>query len=206
MIRGKYLRERKALKKQKHIKLLVIMLIAIVLYRLIFGSFSLYESNAETTADVDLAVYVLDDVYLTRSVALQKMLPGDTQTFTFTISNFYDNETTGERVVSDTDMEYTLKIKATTNLPLEFVITKNQEMIDANNIASTTVVQDTYSTYFKEILTDTDQFDLNVGTDRDIQYTNTYIVKITLPATCTDEMYAGVKDAIDIEIQGKQMI
>ena len=206
MIRGKYLRERKALKKQKRTKLLIVLIIFVALYKIIFGSFSLYESNAESVADVDLAFYVLEDVYATRSVALRYMLPGESQTFTFTVSNFIDDEDTGETTISDTDMEYDIVIKTTTNLPLEYTITKNQEMIETNNIAECEIIQDEYGTYFSRLLTDSGEFDLNVGDERDIPYTDTYIVKITLPATCTDEKYAGIKDAIDIEINGRQMV
>lgn len=206
MIRGKYLRERKALKKQKRTKLLIVLIIFVALYKIIFGSFSLYESNAESVADVDLAFYVLDDVYATRSVALEYMLPGESQTFTFTVSNFIDDEDTGETTISDTDMEYDITIKTTTNLPLEYTITKNQEMVETNNIAECEIIQDEYGTYFSRLLTESGQFDLNVGDERDIPYTDTYIVKITLPASCTDEKYAGIKDAIDIEINGRQMV
>ena len=206
MIRGKYLRERKALKRQKRTKLLMAVTIIFVLYRIVFGVFSLYESNAESTADVDLAVHILYDDYVRKSVALDSMLPGDSQTFTFTISNFYVDEDTGETVISDTDMEYDLVIKSTTNLPLQYKITKNQAMLEENNISNAEIIQDEYDTYFSILLEESGEFDLNVGTERDITYTDTYIVKIDLPSGYTEEKFAGIKDAIDIEINGRQMV
>ncbi len=206
MIRGKYLRERKALKRQKRTKLIMVLLIFVALFKIIFGSFSLYESNAESVAEVDLAFYILEDYYSTRSVALQNMLPGDSQTFTLTVSNYIDDDETGDTIISDTDMEYDLVIKTTTNLPLEYTITKNQEMIEQNNIAECEIIQDEYGTYFSRLLSSSGQFDVNVGDERDIPYTDTYIIKIDLPADCTDERFAGIKDAIDIEIHGRQMV
>ena len=206
MIRGKYLRERKALKRQKRTKLLMAVPIIFVLYRIVFGVFSLYESNAESTADVDLAVHILYDDYVRKSVALDSMLPGDSQTFTFTISNFYVDEDTGETVISDTDMEYDLVIKSTTHLPLQYKITKNQAMLEENNISNAEIIQDEYDTYFSILLEESGEFDLNVGTERDITYTDTYIVKIDLPSGYTEEKFAGIKDAIDIEINGRQMV
>lgn len=206
MIRGKYLRERKALKKQKRTKLIMVLVIFVALYKIIFGSFSLYESNAESVAEVDLAFYILNDFYSNRSVALNNMLPGDSQTFVITVSNYIDDEETGDTIISDTDMEYDITIKTTTNLPLEYTITKNQEMVESNNIAECEIIQDEYGTYFSRLLTESGQFDVNVGNQRDIPYTDTYIIKIELPADCTDERFAGIKDAIDIEIHGRQMV
>lgn len=206
MVRGKYLRERKALKKQRRTKLFAAMVIFFVLYKIVFGTFSLYESNAKSTANVDLAVPIIYDDYVRKSVALDSMLPGDSQTFVFTVSNFYVDEDTDETVISDTDVEYDLVIKTTTNLPLVYTITKNQEMIEANNIANAEVIQDEYGTYFCKLLESSGEFDLNVGSERDITYTDTYIVKIDLPNGYTEEKFAGIKDAIDIEINGRQMI
>ncbi len=205
MVRGKYLRERKALKKQRRTRFLIAIVIFFVLYKIVFGTFSLYESNAESTANVDLAVPILYDDYVRKSVALDSMLPGDSQVFVFTISNFYVDEDTNETIISDTDVEYDLVIKSTTNLPLEYTITKNQEMLEANDISDGEIYQDEYGTYFSKLLETSGEFDLNVGTERDITYTDTYIVKIDLPAGYTEEKFAGIKDAIDIEINGRQM-
>lgn len=205
MVRGKYLRERKALKKQRRTRFFIAIVIFFVLYKIVFGTFSLYESNAESTANVDLAVPILYDDYVRKSVALDSMLPGDSQVFVFTVSNFYVDEDTNETIISDTDVEYDLVIKSTTNLPLEYTITKNQEMLEANDISDGEIYQDEYGTYFSKLLETSGEFDLNVGTERDITYTDTYIVKIDLPAGYTEEKFAGIKDAIDIEINGRQM-
>ena len=114
MIRGKYLRERKAMRIKRRIKLLIILAILLVLYKLIFSSYSLYESEANSSADIDVAFYLLKDDYKSKVIALDDMIPGSTQKCEFSISNYYvDDE--GNDVISETDMEYTLKIRTTTN-------------------------------------------------------------------------------------------
>lgn len=201
MIRGKYLRERKAMRIRRRIKLLVIVAILLVLYKLIFSSYSLYESEANSTADVDVAFYLLKDEYTSKVIALEDMIPGTTQKCEFSISNYYvDDE--GNDVISETDMEYTLKIRTTTNLPLEYKLYMNQsaDNVNSDDISLPITTQDEDSTYFKQLIEDTREFSYKQG------YTNTYTLVVEFPEEFKGIEYQDIIECIEISIDSKQII
>lgn len=196
MIRGKYLRERKAIRFKRRIKLLISITILLILYKIIFGSFSLYESEASSDANLDVAYFTLDDEYETQVISLENMVPGDTKTCVFHISN-YTEGAGGVEEISETDMEYTLKIRTTTNLPLEYELTKS--FYDGNETTIETITDDD-GTYFKKILDETGTFSCDQG------YTNTYTLKITFPSSCDNIMYQNIIECIEISVEAKQII
>lgn len=202
MIRGKYLRERKAMRIKRRIKLLIIFAILLVLYKLIFSSYSLYESEANSSADIDVAFYLLKDDYKSKVIALDDMIPGSTQKCEFSISNYYvDDE--GNDVISETDMEYTLKIRTTTNLPLEYKLYMNQSADNANSddiIEIPIITQDEDATYFKQLVEDKQEFPYTQG------YTNTYTLVIEFPEEFKGIEYQDIIECIEISIDSKQII
>lgn len=196
MIKGKYLRERKAIRFKRRIKLLICMAIVLILYKIIFGSFSLYESEASSDANLDVAYFTLDDEYETQVISLGDMLPGEIRNCTFHISN-YTLDDLGEEEVSETDMEYTLKIRTTTNLPLEYELTRSNSTGGSTTIETIT---DDDGTYFKKILDETGTFNCDQG------YTNTYNLKITFPSSCDNIKYQNVIECIEISVEARQLI
>lgn len=202
MIRGKYLRERKAIRTKRRIKLIIIAIILLVLYKIIFSSYSLYESEANSSADVDVAFYLLKDDYKSKVIALEDMIPGTTQKCEFSISNYYvDNQ--GKDVVSETDMEYHLKIRTTTNLPLEYKLYMNQNSANpgANNIIEIPLVtQDQDLMYFKQLVDHVQTFPYTQG------QTNTYTLVVTFPDVFKTVEYQDIIECIEISIDSKQII
>ena len=195
MIRGKYLRERKAIRFKRRIKFLISITIIFILYKIVFGSFSLYESEASSDANLDVAYFRLNDEYETKVISLDDMLPGDTRTCTFNISNYTLNGEIEE--VSETDMEYTLKIRTTTNLPLEYELTKSYD--DGEETTIETITDDD-GTYFKKILDESGTFKCDQG------YTNTYNLRVTFPSSCDNVKYQNVIECIEISVEAKQII
>ncbi len=195
MIRGKYLRERKAIRFKRRIKFLISITIIFILYKIVFGSFSLYESEANSDANLDVAYFRLNDEYETKVISLDDMLPGDTRTCTFNISNYTLNGEIEE--VSETDMEYTLKIRTTTNLPLEYELTKSYD--DGEETTIETITDDD-GTYFKKILDESGTFKCDQG------YTNTYNLRVTFPSSCDNVKYQNVIECIEISVEAKQII
>ena len=63
MIRGKYLRERKAMRTKRRIKLLVAITIVLIVYRILCDSFSLFESQATSDTNIDIAFFLVEDNY-----------------------------------------------------------------------------------------------------------------------------------------------
>lgn len=196
MIRGKYLRERKAIRVKRRFKLLVSMLILFLLYKIVFSSFSLYESEANSDADADVAYFVLNDEYQSQVIKLDSMNPGDTQDFVFNISNYVLNDDS-EEVVSEVDMEYTLKIRTTTNLPLEYELTRSQS---AGGEETFELVTDDDGTYFKKLLEETGTFSCDQG------YTNTYTLTITFPTNENDIKYQDLIECIEVSVDSRQII
>ncbi len=220
MIRGKYLRERKAIRARRRIKFLLAIVILCLLHRILFSSYSLYESEASSTADIDVAFYTLEDEYLTNVISLEEIVPGDTRRIVFTVSNYYVDES-GENITSETDMFYDLKIRTTTNLPLEYKMYKNQglDVDNLTNILEIETVQnqnmylDEDNTIFKNLVlaSQTDDKKAEGITDSDEFYyttpeTNTYILEITLPEIYNSVEYQNIIECIEITVDSEQRI
>jgi len=218
MIRGLYLRERKAHRRQRNLKLIALILIFFVVYKIILGSFSLYESNAKSNADVNLAYFVLDDVYNTSTIPLEELLPGDDEEFTFTVANYFEDDE-GNKTLSDTDVKYKLTIRTTTNLPLNYKVYKGGEgpgnlVASISNTNLSNVVQDEYDTYFNKIYEEEKIFYLygEDGTATDpLEWISTFHVKIEYPeyyplGENINAKYSDTVDMIEIIIDGSEYL
>jgi len=217
MLRGKYLRERKAIHFKRRIKLLLVLAIITMVYRTAFNSYSLFESEASSTASIDVAFFVLDDQYDNKTIVLEDMEPGDVQYCKFSIANYIEEDE--ERIISETDMSYKLKIRTTTNLPLKYELYRDQSLDSENLINildadySEAVYLDTYNTYFQKLVLDNETDDLKLEgiTDSgefrlDVASKSTYILKIELPANCNSIEYQDRMECIEISVEAKQII
>ena len=221
MIRGKYLRERKALRVKRRIKLLIGVLILLVLHKVLFNSYSLYESEANSTADIDVAFYLLNDEYETKTITLNDMLPGDTQYIKFSLANFYVDENQQE-IVTETDMKCDLKIRTTTNLPLQYELYIDQDT-NSDNLLNRLEIEegptdnvhwDSYNTMFKHLVlsSGTEAQKLEGITDTiDFKFTTaltrTYILKVTFPEYCAeDDEYQNIIECIEISVDSEQVV
>lgn len=217
MIRGIYLRERKAIKVKRRIKLLVALTILLILYKIIFSSYSLYESEASSNAEIDVAFYVVDDNYETKTITLDDMLPGDTQYCKFSIANFYKDGNNKE-IVSETDMKCDLKIRTTTNLPLKYELYIDQDINQGKTVLDTEQLEkghwDEYDTIFKYLVNKngTDEEKEQGVTDTinfsyAQQLARTYILKITFPEDkCKDYVYSNIMECIEITVDSHQLL
>lgn len=217
MLRGKYLRERKAIRFKRRIKLLLILAIITMVYRTAFHSYSLFESEASSTASIDVAFFVLDDIYDNRTIVLEDMEPGDVQYCKFSIANYIEED--GENVISEADMSYVLKLRTTTNLPLKYELYRNQSL-DSDTLInildedySESMYLDSYNTYFQKLVLDNETEDLKMEgvTDSgefylDIPAINTYILKVEFPEECNIIDYQNRMECIEISIDAKQIL
>lgn len=219
MIRGKYLRERKAIRVKRRIKLLIALTILLVLYKIIFSSYSLYESEASSNAEIDVAFYLLEDQYQTKTISLKDMLPGDTQYYKFSIANFYVDDS-GKEVISETDMKCDLKLRTTTNLPLEYELYIDQDTDSPTlvNRLDTEELEkgrwDEYNTIFKYLVNknETDEKKQEGITDSiefsyETPLSRTYVMKVTFPETeCKSYEFENIMECIEISIDSHQII
>lgn len=215
MIRGKYLRERKAIRFKRRIKLLVCILILVILHRIIFSSYSLYESEANSNLDLDVAFFVLENENLSKLITLDDLKPGESTVCSFSIANFYkkDEGTPNEKIVkAETDIIYKLTIRTTTNLPLEYELYINDNPVENDTAVeqingNSEINQDEHNTYFNKLIEYNNLF--NCG----IPATDTYILKITFPKGKTpgseeymDYTYQNVIEAIEISVEAEQFV
>ena len=199
MIRGKYLRERKVIKARRRFELILTIFVLMLVHRIVFNSFSLYESNAVSEATIEVAYFLLDDTYDTQTIKLDEMLPGDTQICRFSIANYYIDQNTQQEVITETDMEYELKVRTTTNLPLKYKLSKS---VDGSNKVPITLeeTQDVHDTYFYTLLEETGEFRYTTG------QSNVYTIEVEFPAEYDEIEYQNIIECIEITVEGHQKV
>lgn len=199
MIRGKYLRERKGIRVKRRFKLILTIFVLMLVHRIVFNSFSLYESNAVSEATIEVAYFLLDDTYDTQTIKLDEMLPGDKQTCRFSIANYYIDQNTNQEVITETDMEYELKVRTTTNLPLKYKLSKSTDGSSEVPI-SLSEIQDEHNTYFYTLLEETGEFRYTTG------QSNVYTIEIEFPAEYDSIEYQNIIECIEITVEGHQKV
>lgn len=220
MIRGKYLRERKAIRVKRRIKLLICLLIFVLLHKIIFSSYSLYESEAKSNLDIDVAFFVLKNENLGHLIKLDDLAPGDNTSCSFSIANFMteeyvdevDGQTKKRNVIAETDIKYKLTIRTTTNLPLQYELYINDNPLENSSAVEqidgkSEFNQDEYNTYFNKLIEYENIF------KHDVPTTDTYILKVTFPkgklpggTEYMDFNYQNIIDAIEISVEAEQLV
>lgn len=186
------------MKKSKSliVKLILLLICLILIFFVIQKVFSKYKSEATINPNIETALYIFKEDYQELELTLSDIYPREEPfTYFFTISN-----TDGVNI-AETYMDYDLKIKTTTNLPLDYEIYLNEEHSSANAqsiITSKNIEPDEYGTYFQTITTDTQTFGYEKA------QTNTYELVIYFPEQYKDVSYNNIKEAITITVNAKQ--
>lgn len=180
------------------IKFLILALILLLLAKLISFTLSKYESLARTNTDVDVALYLFNTDFQTMTLNLDSLFPSDElHVYTFSIGNTDGKDT------AQTDLEYNLTIRTTTNLPIEYELYMNQNYADSDAtsiIKTNTIEQDEDGTYFRIITTDTITLKYTDVT------TNIYQLVLYFPAIYNTIDYQDIIEAIEINVDSKQII
>ena len=94
-------------------------------------------------------------------------------------------------------MEYELTVTTTTNLPLEYVIEKNGEILTTQQ----NIITDEDGTYYREILIESSQ--MQQGED----LTDEYTIKVTFPKeNDTNAEFSDLIEYIKLDINAQQII
>lgn len=190
------------MKNRKITKRIIIILILlcflILLTQLIRLTFSRFESDATSSSNIPVAFYVLNEGFQNMNLNLDSLIPrNEPYVYTFTISN-----SNGEQICN-TDMEYTLTIRTTTNLPLEYNLFMNQDYTDSASqsiIETNQVEKDSSGTYFRIITTQKQNFSFKQ------EQTNTYQLVVNFPEKYNTIDYQDVIEGIEITIDSMQII
>lgn len=183
-------------RRKNKIKLIFIrfslLLISVIMTAYVIQSgFARYRSTAISQADVDLAYYFVKAGDISQDLKLERILPRtEKYTYTFSVANYEgDNRT-------ETSLDYTIQLKTTTNLPLNFRILKQGET--TNRITSSDAVADDDGTYFKYIIATGDTFGFNENEE------HFYQIEIEFPEEYNSSEYEGIVEYLQLTVNSTQ--
>ncbi len=187
---------------EKRFKLMAaISLLLVILLVMIFltpTTLSKYSSEGNSTAEASVAFYLVNTDYKTEAILLDEIAPrNEPYTYTFEVLNNNGTKRT------ETNLQYDLSIRTTTNLPLTYELYLNSVYTDANAenaIVDQDVIQDSDGTYFNVFTTDTKYFSYLYNEK------NTYQLVVYFPATYIDAIYQDIVDSIEITVNSKQVV
>ena len=176
-------------------RLTLILIIFIILLIIVPITYSKFQSHAKSNADVKTAFYIIDSNSENKQIILDKMIPQD-EPYTY---NFIVANNNGEKRC-ETNMEYTLTITTTTNLPLTYKLYLNEKYTDLNSkniIISEETAPDDDGTYFKTIKTNK----LTFSHEKD--ESNIYQLVVEFPKQYNTTDYQDSVEAIIINVDSK---
>ena len=177
-----------------YIKFAFLIILAIIVISLIRNTMAKYKSTGTSNANVDLAYYLFKEGSISQDLKLASILPSTTKyNYTFSVAN---NDGTKR---TDTAIEYTISLKTTTNLPLNYRL-YNQEDSTQNLISSMTTSADTDGTYFRYI----DAVGGNFGFTQDEH--RIYNLEVEFPTTFNSSDYEGIVEYVQITINSNQKL
>lgn len=183
---------------KKLVQILILLLSLILLIRIISLTFARYESRANTNSNIEVAFYVINKDFSKMNLNLDSLFPSDEPyIYYFSISN------TDGTNICETDMEYDLTIRTTTNLPIEYDLYMNQQYNDegaTSIIKENKIEQDENGTYFRIITTEKEEFSyLN-------EKENIYQLVLKFPSQYSHINYQDVIEGIEITVDSRQVI
>lgn len=193
-----YKKNKKKSINMNKVKFFIILVLIFIILKIINFTISKYEASSNSTANLGIAYYILKDDYQTMSVNLGSLLPREEPyVYTFSVAN---NDGTNRL---ETNLEYDLTIRTTTNLPLQFELYKNENYSDSgaqNIITSVNTETDEYDTYFTTYTTEKSYF----GFTNNEQ--NTYNLVVYFPSVYSSIQYQDIIENIEVVIESKQII
>lgn len=126
--------------------LFLLIILAIKLFQIAYAS---YESEAKLNANINKALYILEEGGMDFNIDLNKIEPSDKPyVYKFSISNYKGNKH------SQVDIEYKIDFKTTTNLPLTYELYRNENYDAAgatNLFAEAKVTQDVDGAWYNSL-------------------------------------------------------
>lgn len=185
-------------KIKKSLKVLLLIAVIIVAIILLQRTLARYETTTSSEKDVDVAFWVVDNDFKQGTILITDVYPSnDTFDYTFSVSNFKVEDDGSVTKRAETDLEYDIVLKTTTNIPLEYQIAKN----GANISTTQEIFTDTDGTYYRKISFDVSQMAQNVDT------TDRFTIKVTFPKeNDTNAEYSDLIEYIKLELNAKQII
>lgn len=172
-------------------RITITLLIIFILLVILKSTYASFETNSSGNALSKVAFYILNTKTETENLKISNIKPdGKDNNYLITVSNFNDTK------VSDVDLEYSLEIRTTTNIPVTYKLYLNDS---SDNIMSTKeLVKDTDNTYFYKYKSILQSF------THQVKRTDTYKLVINFPSNYNDEVYQSMIDDVEISVNARQ--
>ena len=159
-------------------------------------SLASYQSQTRLRANIDKALYIFNREKMSFNIDSEKIVPSnDPYVYKFSISNYRDDKE------SDFNIVYNLKIKTTTNLPLDFKMYKNTDL-NNNILSSAEILRDSDGSYYKVYTVNE-----NVLMEYKDKVIDVYTLSIDFPKIYAEDLtYSDAIEAIEVIIESSQVV
>ena len=190
---GRARRRKKA--KLMYKKFAFFIILAIVATTLIKSTVARYRSSAHSDANVDLAFYLIEEGAISQDLKLLSILPSATPyEYDFSVAN---NDGTKR---TETAIDYTIEIKTTTNLPLNYSVYSVDDPTTNLVASSITTTQDDDGTYYNHI--SVTGGDLGFAADEE----DIYKIYVEFPTAYNESQYEGIVEYVQITLISSQKV
>jgi len=184
-------RRRKRARKM-YTRFVFLVILAIIATVLVRNTNARYRSSGQGSAPADIAFYLMKETSLSQNLKIASILPrASAYEYTFSVAN---NDGTNR---TETALQYTIKLKTTTNLPLSYAVYAAGDTT-TNLITNVNTAPDSDGTYF----TTMDVAGGNLGFATNEQ--NNYVLNVTFPATYNTSEYEGIIEYVQITVNSSQ--
>ena len=187
--------------KRRFLLIMILLVLTLFLaFHLLGKAYSSYHTKAKLNANIERALYIFNQEKMDFNIDFNQIIPSDEPyVYKFSISNFNNIKS------SDVDLDYSLSVKTTTNLPITLELYRNQNHDDNNAVNILTK---------KETKQDSDKAWYNIygPTDKYLmkyneKTTDIYTLVVNFPKVyANDTTYADNIEYIGVEITSKQVI
>ena len=180
---------------KKSLKILGLLICIIILIVFIRKTLARYETSANFKKNINVAFTLIDTSYKQENVLLDNLYPSDTPfEYNFTVQN---NDGKNRSEVS---LEYDIIIKATTNMPLQYKIKKD----DVECETQEEIVTDDDGTFFKQLTVKGENNNLKFGYENNEKAN--FILSVTFPKNESNAAFADLIENVNILVQARQII
>ncbi len=192
-VNRRYKKESVLKSKKKKIFIISLVLIFAITLIVLKQTGAIFQTTTESDVNLDIAFYCIKEDYQTMTLRLDDMIPRTAPyVYNFTISNNNGTKRT------ETQLEYDLTIRTTTNLPITF------KLFDTNGtpvvLGMESITEDDDGTYFRHIITPQREFGF-VNNE-----TNKYRIQIEFPEIYNSEEYQDIIELVEINVDSKQKV
>lgn len=172
-----------------------LILILFIAFGLLSKAYASYQSNVKLNANIDQALYIFGGERLSFNIEPSKIVPSATPySYKFSVSNFDANKQ------SDVNIEYTISVRTTTNLPIQLSLFRNGTT--DNLLSNVSFETDDDGSWYK-VYKITDKFNMSY----EDKVTDVYTFKVFFPPEYSkNEVYADAIENIEIILKSAQVV